>query len=62
MSNAKRSVKPVTCHDRTVCMSRFEGKYAALDNACPHQGGPLGRARSKTAGCVAPGTAGTFIR
>ncbi len=35
-------VKPVTCHHRTVCMSRFEGKYAALDNACPHQGGPLG--------------------
>jgi len=35
-------VKPVTCHHRTVCMSRFEGQYAALDNRCPHQGGPLG--------------------
>ena len=35
-------VKPVTCAHRTVCMTRFEGKYAALDNACPHQGGPLG--------------------
>jgi thiamine pyrophosphate-dependent acetolactate synthase large subunit-like protein len=23
-------------------MTRFDGTYAALDNACPHQGGPLG--------------------
>jgi pyruvate oxidase len=36
------SVRPVTCHLATVCLTRFEGKYAALDNRCPHQGGPLG--------------------
>ncbi|MDX1501547.1 MAG: thiamine pyrophosphate-binding protein [Thermoanaerobaculia bacterium] len=35
-------VKPVTCELQTVCMTRFEGRYAALDNRCPHQGGPLG--------------------
>jgi thiamine pyrophosphate-dependent acetolactate synthase large subunit-like protein/nitrite reductase/ring-hydroxylating ferredoxin subunit len=35
-------VKPVTCHHRTLCMTRHEGKYGALDNRCPHQGGPLG--------------------
>ena len=35
-------VKPVTCEHITVCMTRFEGKFAALDNRCPHQGGPLG--------------------
>ena len=35
-------VKPVTCAHRTVCMTRYEGQYAALDNKCPHQGGPLG--------------------
>lgn len=35
-------VRPVTCHRATVCMTRFEGTYAALDNRCPHQGGPLG--------------------
>ncbi len=35
-------VKPVTCHHTTVCLTRYEGKYAALDNRCPHQGGPLG--------------------
>ncbi len=35
-------VKPVTCERVTVCMTHFEGRYAALDNKCPHQGGPLG--------------------
>ena len=35
-------VKPVTCKHRTLCMTRFEGEFAALDNKCPHQGGPLG--------------------
>lgn len=35
-------VKPVTCHRMTVCMTHFDGRYGALDNKCPHQGGPLG--------------------
>ncbi len=35
-------VKSVTCRHRTVCMSHHEGTYAALQNRCPHQGGPLG--------------------
>ncbi len=35
-------VTSVTCAHTTVCMTRFEGTYAALDNRCPHQGGPLG--------------------
>ena len=35
-------VKPVSCLHRTLCMTRHEGSYGALDNHCPHQGGPLG--------------------
>ena len=35
-------VKPATCAHLTVCMTRYKGQYAALDNKCPHQGGPLG--------------------
>ena len=27
---------------RTVALSHFDGQYAAMDNKCPHQGGPLG--------------------
>jgi thiamine pyrophosphate-dependent acetolactate synthase large subunit-like protein/nitrite reductase/ring-hydroxylating ferredoxin subunit len=39
---AEGRVKPVTCDHQTVCMTHFEGEYGALDNKCPHQGGPLG--------------------
>ena len=27
---------------KQVCLTHHKGQYAALDNACPHQGGPLG--------------------
>lgn len=35
-------VKAVTCGVHTLCMTHHQGRYAALDNRCPHQGGPLG--------------------
>jgi thiamine pyrophosphate-dependent acetolactate synthase large subunit-like protein/nitrite reductase/ring-hydroxylating ferredoxin subunit len=35
-------VKTVTCPLHTLCMTHHEGRYGALDNKCPHQGGPLG--------------------
>ena len=35
-------VTSVTCENRTLCMTRYKGQYGALDNKCPHQGGPLG--------------------
>ncbi|MDJ0663632.1 MAG: thiamine pyrophosphate-binding protein [Acidimicrobiia bacterium] len=39
---AEGRVKPVTSGHATLCMTRHEGSYGALDNRCPHQGGPLG--------------------
>jgi thiamine pyrophosphate-dependent acetolactate synthase large subunit-like protein/nitrite reductase/ring-hydroxylating ferredoxin subunit len=35
-------VQAKTLGVHTVCMTHFEGQYAALSNRCPHQGGPLG--------------------
>jgi thiamine pyrophosphate-dependent acetolactate synthase large subunit-like protein/nitrite reductase/ring-hydroxylating ferredoxin subunit len=35
-------VATVTAGSRTMALTHFEGRYSALDNACPHQGGPLG--------------------
>ena len=35
-------VMTVTAGHTGFCLTHFEGKYAALDNRCPHQGGPLG--------------------
>ncbi len=35
-------VKTVTLGVDSICMTHHYGQYAALDNRCPHQGGPLG--------------------
>lgn len=35
-------VKTVVAGHRSLALSRIDGKYGALDNHCPHQGGPLG--------------------
>ncbi len=35
-------VKTVTAGRFTICLAHFNGEYGALDNHCPHQGGPLG--------------------
>ena len=39
---AEGRVKSVTCAQQTLCMTRYQGQFGALDNKCPHQGGPLG--------------------
>ena len=35
-------VKTVTAAHKGICLTHFKGKFSALDNKCPHQGGPLG--------------------
>jgi pyruvate oxidase len=35
-------VKTVSIGRRSLAMAHFRGGYGALDNRCPHQGGPLG--------------------
>ncbi len=35
-------VMTVTAGHKEVCLTHFEGEFNALDNRCPHQGGPLG--------------------
>lgn len=35
-------VRSVACGGRALCMVKAEGKFAALDDVCPHQGAPLG--------------------
>lgn len=35
-------VMSVTAGLTSICLTHFEGQYGALDNHCPHQGGPLG--------------------
>ena len=35
-------VKSATAGTQSVALVHFKGQYAAMDNKCPHQGGPLG--------------------
>ena len=35
-------VTTVTAGRKTLALTHFDGQYAAMDNRCPHQGGPLG--------------------
>jgi len=39
---AEGRVKTVTIGRRSLALTHFRGGYGALDNRCPHQGGPLG--------------------
>lgn len=39
---AEGRVMTVTAGHTGICLTHFEGKFSALDNKCPHQGGPLG--------------------
>jgi pyruvate oxidase len=45
-------VTAVTVGRRTLAISRHAGRYGAIDNRCPHQGGPLGE------GSIEPGLEG----
>ena len=35
-------VTTVTAGHKSVALVHFDGQFSALDNRCPHQGGPLG--------------------
>ncbi|MFT7059632.1 MAG: thiamine pyrophosphate-dependent acetolactate synthase large subunit-like protein/nitrite reductase, partial [Pseudorhodobacter sp.] len=35
-------VKTVTARTTSICLVHFDGQWAAMDNHCPHQRGPLG--------------------
>ena len=39
--------KVVTINNRTIALFNIEGKYFAIHNLCPHEGGPLNEGRVK---------------
>lgn len=39
---ADKRVKTVTAGNKTLCLVNYQDQYSAMDNHCPHQGGPLG--------------------
>ena len=45
-------VKTVTAGSQSMALTHIQGRFAAMDNRCPHQGGPLGE------GSIERGTGG----
>ena len=41
-------VMTVTAGTTSICLSHFEDQWSAMDNRCPHQGGPLGEGSIET--------------
>ena len=41
-------VKTVIAGTKSIAIVHFDGRYAAMDNRCPHQGGPLGEGSIET--------------
>ncbi len=41
-------VKTVTAGIKSMALVHFNGRFAAMDNRCPHQGGPLGEGNIET--------------
>ena len=39
--------KVVTVNDRAIALFNLEGKFYAIHNICPHEGGPLNEGRLK---------------
>ena len=37
------AAREYTVDDKTICVAKVNGRYCAMDNACPHEGGPLGQ-------------------
>ncbi|MBI3251802.1 MAG: nitrite reductase small subunit NirD [Candidatus Omnitrophica bacterium] len=52
--------KPVDAGGKPVALFKVEGQFYALDNTCPHRGGPLGEGYLKGTEVTCPWHAWTF--
>jgi nitrite reductase/ring-hydroxylating ferredoxin subunit len=55
-------VRSVTVDGRSLAVSQCTGRFGALENRCPHQGGPLGEGSVEQGWLRCPGTATTTTR
>jgi nitrite reductase (NADH) small subunit len=46
--------KEFPCGDKTICIANIDGAYSAMDNVCPHRGGPLGQGMIEHGKVVCP--------
>jgi nitrite reductase (NADH) small subunit len=46
--------KEFPCGGKTICVANIKGSYSAMDNVCPHRGGPLGQGMIEGGKVVCP--------
>lgn len=46
--------KEFPCDDKTICVANVNGTYSAMDDVCPHRGGPLGQGMIKRGKVICP--------
>jgi nitrite reductase (NADH) small subunit len=46
--------KEFPCGAKAICVANVSGVYSALDNVCPHRGGPLGQGMIEGSKVVCP--------
>jgi len=46
--------KEFPCGAKTICVANVNGVYSAMDNICPHRGGPLGQGMIEGGKVVCP--------
>ena len=52
--------REVACEGRVLCVANSGGVISAMDNVCPHRGGPLGRGIVEDCKLVCPVHAWAF--
>ena len=46
--------KEFPCSAKTICIANVNGTFSAMDNVCPHRGGPLGQGMIEGGKVVCP--------
>lgn len=52
--------REVACGDRLLCVANCNGSISAMDNVCPHRGGPLGQGIIEDGKIICPWHAWAF--
>lgn len=52
--------REVVCGNRQLCVANLQGEISAMDNVCPHRGGPLGQGIIENGKIICPWHAWAF--
>jgi nitrite reductase (NADH) small subunit len=53
-------LRELSVHGKSLCVANEDGRYAAIDNICPHRGGPLAEGMLEAGKVMCPWHAWAF--